>query len=96
MEDTQVGQDLIEIGVEKGFEEGMEKGMQKGLVKGISEGIHKGKHQLIIRILLHKFGTIPEDMVNRIQTIDDDDKLEEIALKTVDLISLEQLRQLLN
>ena len=104
MEDTQVGRDLIEIGIEKGIEKGflkgiekgIEQGIEKGIEKGIEQGIKKGKHQLVLSLLLHKFDTLPEDLINRTQTIQDDTKLEEIALKTGELTSLNQLKELLN
>ena len=92
MEDTQVGRDLIAIGIEQGIE----KGIEKGIAKGIEKGIEKGKHQLILSLLSYKFKNIPEDVVNQINTITEDVKLDEIALRTLELTSLDQLKKLLN
>ena len=80
MEDTQVGKDLIEIGLEKGLE----------------RGIEKGKRQTLLNLLSHKFGTIPKPIINQINSISDEKKLDDLAIKIIELTELNQLKKMLN
>jgi flagellar biosynthesis/type III secretory pathway protein FliH len=84
MEETQVGKDLIEIGIEKGIEKGVEK------------GIEKGKQQTLLNLLSYKFGKIPEDIINRINSISDEMKLDDLSIKILELTDLDQLKRHLN
>ena len=88
MEDTQVGKDLIEIGVVRGIEKGIEKGLEKG--------IEKGKRQTLLNQLSYKFGKIPEDIINNINSISEEAKLDDLAIKIIKLTDLDQLKKLLN
>jgi len=76
MEETQVGKDLIEIGIEKGIE--------------------KGKQQTLLNLLSYKFGKIPEDIVNRINSISDESKLDDLSVRILELTDLDQLKKILN
>ncbi len=76
MEETQVGKDLIEIGMEKGME--------------------KGKRQTLLNLLSYKFGQIPADIINRINSISDETRLDDLAIKILELTELEQLKKILN
>jgi len=76
MEETQVGKDLIEIGIEKGIE--------------------KGKQQTLLNQLSYKFGKVPEDIINRINSISDEMKLDDLSIKILELTDLNQLKRILN
>jgi len=80
MEDTQVGKDLIEIGIERGLERGLEK----------------GKRQILFRQLSYKFGEIPQDITNFINSISDETTLDDLSVKIFELTDLDQLKKLLN
>ena len=80
MEETQVGKDLIEIGVEKGIEKGIEKGKQETLLKQLS----------------YKFGKIPVDIKSQISTLSDETKLDDLATKILELTDLDELKKILN
>jgi len=80
MEDTQVGKDLIEIGLEKGIE----------------RGIEKGKIQTLLNQLYYKFGKIPKPIINQINSISDEKKLDDLAIKIIELTELDQLKKILN
>jgi len=88
MEDTQVGKDLIEIGIEKGREKGREEGLEKGL--------EKGKRETLLNLLSHKFGKIPQAVIKDINSISDKKKLDDLAIKVFELTDLGQLKKLLN
>ncbi len=49
------------IGMEKGMEEGMEKGMEKGL--------QQGALRQLLRLLHHRFETMPEEIQTRLQVL---------------------------
>lgn len=88
MEDTQVGRDLIEIGFVKGIGKGIEEGVEKG---------HKqGKMETLFTLLSYKFGEIPEDIKNHINAISDETKLDDLAIKIIELTDLDKLKKLLN
>jgi len=72
MEDTQVGRDLIGIGIEK------------------------GKQQTLLNQLSYKFGKVPEDIINRINSISDEMKLDDLSIKILELTDLNQLKKHLN
>jgi len=72
MEETQVGKDLIEIGIEK------------------------GKQQTLVNLLSYKFGRIPADIINRINSISDEMKLDDLATRILELTDLDQLKKHLN
>ena len=112
MEETQVGKDLIEIGIEKGiekgieqgfeqgieqgFEQGIEQGIEKGIEKGIEQGIEKGKQLTLLNLLSYKFGEIPNDIKNQINSLSDVTKLDDLATKILDLTDLDELKKILN
>lgn len=76
------------------FEQGMEKGMQKGMEKGMEKGRQDELAKTVIKLLSRKFGFIPEEMKNRIQSADLY-SLELIADTIFDLSSLEEAERLL-
>jgi len=54
-------------GIEKGTQEGLEKGLEKGIEKGIEKGGHDGKVELLSHVLIHRFGALPEGVVEKLQ-----------------------------
>ena len=72
MEETQVGKDLIEIGMKK------------------------GKRQTLLNQIFYKFGQIPEDITNSINSISDETRLDDLAIKILELTELDQLKKILN
>ena len=55
-------------GIEKGIAKGIEKGIAKGIEKGIAKGIAKGEALLLQRLLVRRFGALPNKVVNQIAT----------------------------
>lgn len=104
MEDTQVGKDIFNLGIEKGEEQGFEKGIKKGVKKGMEKGMEKGlelgkqakAHQVLINLLSYKFGALPDDIASQIQTISDETTLDKLAIQTLDINNLNQFKELLN
>jgi hypothetical protein len=48
----------------------------------------EGKQELILRQTRHKFGTVPESVVKRLEEIMDDDILDDLAIRVVDAATL--------
>jgi hypothetical protein len=66
--------------LEKGLQEGLEKGKQEGR----QEGLIKAKKDDIKSVILIKFGVLPKELEDKIETTDDiqilDDMLKRVAL----------------
>ncbi|MFQ5628869.1 MAG: DUF4351 domain-containing protein [bacterium] len=80
MEDTPVGQELIQMGEKKGIEEGIPKGIRQVLLKQIAA----------------RFGTVPKEIHDKLQTIDSPDSLERIATMLLTIQSIDELEDLVN
>lgn len=79
-------EDVEEKGLKKGLREGNKRGRQEGRVEGRFEGRVEGRlegqRQTILRILGARFGTLPQNVVERIQAATSH-QLEELAEKVV-------------
>ena len=83
---------IVKFAEEKGIEKGREQGMEQGLVKGIEKGREQGlvqgqeqgrieeKRSLVERLLVKKFGLVPQDILEQIPKMN---------AATLDLISIE-------
>jgi len=58
--------------------------------------MEKGKKQTLLNQLSYKFGQIPEGIINRINSISDDMKLDDLSIKILELTDLDQLKKHLN
>ncbi len=70
------------IGMEMGMEVGMEKGIEKGIEKGMHSGVRKGAFLVLVRLLEHRFGPMPDDVVARLQLlgVEQVERLVDVAL----------------
>jgi len=68
----------------KGLEKGKQEGLQEGLQKGLQKGLIKAKKDDIKSVILIKFGVLPKELEEKIETTDDiqilDDMLKRVAL----------------
>ena len=69
----------LEEGLTKGLEEGQTKGLEEGLTKGREEGELLGKRSLLVNLLTHRFGTLPQEIVARIGLITNHNLLDPIV-----------------
>jgi hypothetical protein len=92
----QLEQEAILKGLEKGKQEGRQEGLQEGLQKGkqegLREGLEKGKQEGSLKtkkddiksVILIKFGVLPKELEEKIESTDDiqilDDMLKRVAL----------------
>ncbi len=61
------------------FDEALDKGLQRGLEQGIEQGIQQGESALLLHLVKHKFKTIPESIVQKIQQGSAEDLLKWFA-----------------
>jgi predicted transposase YdaD len=47
-------------GIEKGIEQGIEKGIEQGIEKGVERGQLEGERKILKRLLMARFGAIPD------------------------------------
>lgn len=76
MEDTPVGQEILQI--------------------GIGRGIPQGIHLVLFKQLAARFGTVPEELRQKLQAIDDVENLERIATLLLTIQSMDELKDLVN
>jgi hypothetical protein len=60
----------LELGLEQGLEQGIERGLEQGLQRGLAEGISRGEARVLGRQLTLKFGQIPDEKQQRINSAD--------------------------
>ena len=72
---------------------------RRGMEKGIEQGIEKGTRQIlrenIISILTKRFGTIPAELVEAINKLEDIPQLKQLHLETVGVKSVVEFEQLI-
>ena len=84
-----VGELFVQGWLEKGLEKGREEGMEKGREKGREEGVLFARKQ-VIKLLKHKFGFVPEEIQQNIQTRNDLVALESLMDGVLCANSLEE------
>lgn len=57
---------LFEHGMKKGVEKGLVQGIEQGIEKGIEQGVEQGERGLFLRVLVKRFGPLPQEIETRI------------------------------
>ena len=60
-------------------------------IRGIEHGLMEGKREILLLLLRHRFGAVPEDLARRIEGIDSTSELDALALKAVEAKALSDL-----
>jgi len=74
---------LIEKWIMEGLEKGKQEGLQEGLEKGKQEGLIKAKKDDIKSVILIKFGVLPKELEEKIESTDDIQALDEMFKKVI-------------
>jgi hypothetical protein len=92
MEDTPIGQELVQMGLQKGIP----LGIQQGIPLGIQQGVSLGAQQVLVKLIATRFGAIPDEVRQKILITTNTERLENIATKLLTLQTLDELNALLN
>ncbi len=74
--------------IEQGVVQGRQEGLSQGLNQGRQEGRQRGQLELLTRLLIHRFGPLPEWAATRLDAAHAD-QLEQWADRVLDAASLE-------
>lgn len=91
LEESWVYQEILEKGMQKGIEQGIEKGMQKGIEKGVTQGIR----QMLGHLIEKRFPSLSPLAQQSIQQINNQENLQAIYDKLIDVNTVEEARQVL-
>jgi len=83
-----------EKGIEKGRKEGLVKGIEKGREEGLEQGRIEEKRSLVERLLVKKFGLIPQDILEQIPKMNGV-TLDLISIEIFDMQQIEDLQRYL-
>jgi len=70
----------------------MAEGREEGLKKGLQEGRQEAKHELLLRLLTLKFGPLPEELVQRLRLVRDEEVLDMLAGQILTAQTLAEFR----
>lgn len=75
----------------EGFEQGVKEGLQAGRQEGIQAGRQEGQRLLILQLLQAKFGPLADERRRKLEQIEDDAILAQLATQVLTAPSLEAL-----
>jgi flagellar biosynthesis/type III secretory pathway protein FliH len=84
-------QEGLQEGLEKGLEKGKQEGLQEGLQKGLQKGLTKAKKDDIKSVILIKFGVLPKEVEEKIESTDDIQILDEMFKKVILATKIEEI-----
>lgn len=73
-------------------EEWRNEGRVEGRIEGLAEGQVRTCREILLALLEDRFGTLPEDLIQRVQAVKDVDRLKGALREVIHLHSLEELR----
>jgi hypothetical protein len=79
--------------VKQGIQEGIQQGLQQGLQKGKIEGVIEGKQESLIKILEIRFGEIEESLRERIKSIREVEKLNNLLVSVIKVKDLQEFKK---
>ncbi len=68
-----------------------ERGIAKGEAHGIAKGSLQGKRDVVLRLLRHKFGDLPDAVRGRIEAMESGAELDSLADAILDAATLQDL-----
>ncbi len=89
--DLQEVKEMLTAYEERGLKKGIERGIAQGIEQGITQGILRGKRETLLRLLRHRFNDLPEEVVTRIEQIEEAGELDALADKVLDARALEDM-----
>jgi len=86
----EVEEKAVKKGRREGSKRGSQRGLKRGLVEGRVEGLVEGQRRTVLRILTTRFGDLPKDVVQRIESASGE-TLDEITERLVTAPTLEDI-----
>lgn len=80
----------IQEGLEKGIQQGIQQGLRKGRQEGLREGLIKEARNLIFTYIESKIGNVPMWFKDKIESLDDIDKLHQIFKEMIKVEDLDK------
>jgi hypothetical protein len=82
--------------MEMTWEERMEKkytqkGLEKGMEKGLAQGRLDALRSVVLRLLRHRFGAVPESVQSRVEAMDEIAPLSDLAERVLEIDSIEEM-----
>jgi flagellar biosynthesis/type III secretory pathway protein FliH len=59
-------EDGVLVGTQRGVQQGIEQGLQQGVEQGLRQGVEQGEREFLLRLLKCRFGSIPDDLLEKI------------------------------
>jgi flagellar biosynthesis/type III secretory pathway protein FliH len=78
-------------GLQEGLQKGKQEGLQEGLQKGKQEGSLKTKKDDVKSAILIKFGVLPKELEEKIETTNDIKALDEMFKKVILASKIEEI-----
>jgi flagellar biosynthesis/type III secretory pathway protein FliH len=66
-------------GIQQGIEQGIQQGIERGLQEGLARGVVEAGRRAVLEILVARFEHIPPPVVERLNQIDDADRLMQLV-----------------
>jgi len=85
------GDEKIMTLTEKWMMEGLQKGLEKGKQEGLEKGLIKAKKDDIKSAILIKFGVLPKELEEKIESTDDIQTLDEMFKKVILASKIEEI-----
>jgi predicted transposase/invertase (TIGR01784 family) len=82
---------LIEKWIMEGLEKGKQEGRQEGRQEGLQEGLIKAKKDDVKSAILIKFGVLPKELEEKIESTDDIQILDEMFKKVILATKIEEI-----
>ena len=84
---------IIEISEQRGLQQGIEQGMEQGIAQGIAQGEIRGKQEAILKLLHHRFQSVPDAFLMRVRALQSPVELDVLFEKSLTAESLEDLQE---
>jgi len=81
--------------IERGLQQGLEQGLEQGLQQGLQQGTKQNLKANIISLLQKRFETIPPELLESLNNLDDVSRLQELLLETISVNSVAEFALLL-
>jgi len=80
----------IQQGIKQGIQQGMQQGVQQGMQQGMQQGVQQGEVRLLLRLIKHKFGSIPVPIRKKVEQAD----TESLLLWADKILAVERVEDL--